>query len=114
MLRLTHRRDFLAAAKAQSKAMPGLILQARLRGDDDPWRIGFTCTKKIGNAVIRNRTRRRLREAARQTLGTFGLVGFDYVLIGRANTAARGFEDLKRDIISALGQIHSARTKTDS
>lgn len=109
MLHLRHRRDFLAAAKAQSQAVPGLILQARNRNDTNPLRIGFTCTKKIGNAVVRNRTRRRLREVARLTLPTLGLAGFDYVLIGRAATATRAFEALQKDIISALQRIHAPR-----
>jgi ribonuclease P protein component len=106
MQRLKHRQDFLAAAKAQSQAMPGLVLQARARDDQSPLRVGFTCTKKIGNAVIRNRTRRRLREAARLTLPEHGRAGFDYVLIGRAATATRAFEALQKDIISALTRIH--------
>ncbi len=109
MQRLKHRRDFLAAAKALSQAMPGLVLQGRARGDDAPPRVGFTCTKKIGNAVLRNRVRRRLREAARLTLGENGHAGFDYVLIGRAGTANRTFEALQKDIISALQRIHAPR-----
>ncbi len=111
MLRLKHRRDFLAAAKALSQAMPGLVLQGRARGDDAPLRIGFTCTKKIGNAVQRNRMRRRLREAARLTLEQNGRTGFDYVLIGRAGTTNRTFEALQKDIISALQRIHAPRPK---
>jgi ribonuclease P protein component len=109
MQRLKHRRDFLAAAKALSQAMPGLVLQGRARGDDEPPRVGFTCTKKIGNAVVRNRVRRRLREAARLTLNESGRLGFDYVLIGRAGTANRTFEALQKDIISALQRIHAPR-----
>jgi ribonuclease P protein component len=107
MQRLTRRQDFLAAAKALSQPTPGLIMQARARGDSQPIRIGFTCTKKIGNAVVRNRTKRRLREAARLTLVPNGRCGFDYVLIGRAATARRSFEALQKDIISALNRIHA-------
>ncbi len=109
MQRLKLRRDFLSAAKALSQAMPGLVLQGRARGDDAPPRIGFTCTKKIGNAVVRNRVRRRLREAARLTLHQNGHSGFDYVLIGRAGTETRAFEALQKDIISALQRIHAPR-----
>ena len=68
--RLTRRRaEFLrAAAKGRKAPMPGLVLQALPRDDQAPARLGFTVTKKIGNAVIRNRTRRRLKEAARLVL----------------------------------------------
>jgi ribonuclease P protein component len=109
--RLLRRRDFLAAAKAMSQAMPGVVVQARVRGDDKTACVGFTCTKKLGNAVIRNRIRRRLREAARLVLPQAARPGFDYVLIGRATTATRGFEALQKDIISALSRIHLARDK---
>lgn len=88
--------------------MPGLVLQVRDRKDGLPPRIGFTTTKKLGNAVIRNRTKRRLREAARLGLGGFALCGFDYVLIGRAATAARPFAALRQDLIAAVGRLHPA------
>jgi ribonuclease P protein component len=107
MQRLTDRRDFLAAAKAASQASQGVVIQARNRADTKPPRVGFTCTKKLGNAVQRNRTRRRLREAARLTLPQAAVAGFDYVLIGRLATATRGFEALQKDIISALKRIHA-------
>ena len=77
------RADFLAAARAQRSGQSGLLLQARNRGDDGPLRIGYTCSKKIGNAVTRNRAKRRLREVARQVLPELGQAGWDYVLIGR-------------------------------
>jgi ribonuclease P protein component len=108
MQRLLDRRDFLAAAKAQSVALPGVLVQARYRLDDAPARLGFTCTKKLGNAVVRNRVRRRMREAARKVLWAKAQPGFDYVLIGRNTTASRSFEALQKDIISALERIHAA------
>jgi ribonuclease P protein component len=105
--RLLHRRDFLAAAKAPSQAMPGVVIQCRRRGDAENPRVGFTCTKKLGNAVIRNRIRRRLREAARLTMPAIANPGCDYVLIGRATTENRTFEALRKDIISALNKLHA-------
>ena len=73
MERLKKRADFVAAARAVSKARPGLVLQARARGDEARACVGFTATRKIGNAVRRNRARRRLREVVRLTLGPAGL-----------------------------------------
>jgi ribonuclease P protein component len=106
--RLFHRKDFLAAAKGFSQAVNGVVVQARARDDENPPRMGFTCTKKLGNAVARNRTRRRLKEAARLAAEPYLKSGFDYVLIGRATTRNRGFEELKKDIISALNRIHAS------
>lgn len=83
------------------------MVQGRNRRDDGGVRVGFTCSKKVGNAVARNRAKRRLREAARMILSKHGHAGWDYVLIGRANeTAQRDFEDLKRDLIYAVKKIH--------
>ena len=84
--------------------MPGFILQIRNRGDDDPRiRVGFTCSKKVGNAVARNRAKRRLREIARLVLPQHGAPGHDYVLIGRAGvTATRPFEQMLDDLRKAL------------
>jgi ribonuclease P protein component len=111
---LRKRADFLRAARARRQAGPGLILQARQRGPDDPpaplIRVGFTATKKIGNAVARNRAKRRLRAIARETLPTRGHPGWDYVLIARADvTATRPFADLVQDLTRALEKIHAPR-----
>ena len=67
MERLKRRQDFVAAAKAAYAAMPGMVVQARDRKDANHPRVGFTATKKLGNAVIRNRIKRRLREIAPET-----------------------------------------------
>ena len=68
MERLKRRQDFVAAARALSEATPGMVVQARNRLDIGGPRLGFTCSKKIGNAVIRNRSKRRMREVARLVL----------------------------------------------
>jgi ribonuclease P protein component len=82
--------------------MPGVVLQVLPRDDTGPARLGFTVTKKIGNAVVRNRTRRRLKEAARLVLASQPLAGVDLVLIGRAGTAKRDFSALQNDVRRAL------------
>jgi ribonuclease P protein component len=84
--------------------MPGLVLQALPREDTGPARLGITVTKKIGNAVTRNRTRRRLKEAARLVLNTHILNGVDIVLIGRSGTATRPFTALQDDLRKALSR----------
>lgn len=104
---LSKRSEFLAAARARRQGTKSMMVQGRNRKDEAGCRVGFTCSKKVGNAVARNRAKRRLREAARHILPTHGRAGWDYVLIGRANeTAARNFEDLKRDLIYAIKKIH--------
>ena len=103
--RLKQRADFLRAAKNGRKtAMPGLVLQALARGEPGPARIGFTVTKKVGNAVIRNRTRRRLKEAARLLLRERPVASVDLVLIGRDTTRSRPFPALIDDIRRALAK----------
>ncbi|MBY8974371.1 ribonuclease P protein component [Rhodobacteraceae bacterium NNCM2] len=101
------RRDFLACARARKWVAPGMIVQGRARGDDTPPRVGYTCSKKVGNAVARNRAKRRLREAARAVIAAEGRTGWDYVLIGRAEaTASRPFTDLVGDLTKALSRLH--------
>jgi ribonuclease P protein component len=103
--RLKRRAEFLrVAAKGRKVPMPGLVLQALVRDDDAPARLGFTVTKKVGNAVVRNRTRRRLKEAARLLLAEHPVTGFDLVLIGRDGTRKRGFVALQDDIARALAK----------
>jgi ribonuclease P protein component len=105
---LTKRADFLRAARARHKRMAGMVVQARPRHDDDPvTRVGFTCSRKVGNAVARNRAKRRLRAVARLLQPRLGLPGWDYVLIGRADiTATRPFEALGQDLAEALVALH--------
>lgn len=85
--------------------MPGLVLQALTHPDPEarrPARCGFTVTKRVGNSVVRNRARRRLREAARLVLAEHPLTGCDIVLIGRDGTCARPFAELRADLERAL------------
>ena len=102
---MKRRAEFLrAAAKGRKAATPGLVLQALRRDDEAPIRVGLTVTKKIGNAVVRNRTRRRLKEAARLVLAEQAPPGVDLVLIGREGTAKRDFIALQEDLRRALGR----------
>lgn len=105
---VTRRADFLAAARARKQGTKGFMLQARNRNDESPAiRVGFTCSKKVGNAVARNRAKRRLREVARAVLPELGRAGWDYVLIGRAvETETRDFQDLLNDLCYALKKVH--------
>lgn len=104
------RRLFLAAAKGDKEVRRGLIVQARARDIDEPSktpvRYGLTASKKIGNAVARNRARRRLRAVAQEILPLEGQAGFDYVMIGRVHTALRPWSRLKSDLRSALRALH--------
>ena len=101
--RLKVRSEFLrVAAKGNKAPTHGVVLQALPRDDAEPARLGFTVTKKVGNAVVRNRTRRRLKEAARLLLRDRPVVGFDLVLIGRDHTRGRPFAALQDDIRRAL------------
>lgn len=86
--------------------MPGFVLLVRARGDGDPtMRVGFTVTKKIGNAVTRNRMKRRLRALARELLPARGLKGADHVLIGRAGGIERDFGQLRHELGKALAKV---------
>ncbi len=104
--RLKRRAEFLrVAAKGRRAATHGLVLQALSRDDQVSARIGFTVTKKIGNAVVRNRTRRRLKEAVRLELTQHTAAGVDLVLIGREGTRQRDFPGLRDDLRRALRKV---------
>jgi ribonuclease P protein component len=91
--------------------MPGFTLQARRRSDDDvAIRVGFTCSKKIGNSVTRNRAKRRLRAVAREVMPLAARPGWDYVLVGRPkSTVERNFALMVYELEAAMARIHAPR-----
>jgi len=108
---LTRRPDFLLANNGRRAAQPGFVLLVRPRDDADAtMRVGFTVTKKIGNAVVRNRMKRRLRALARELLPVRGVVGADHVLIGRQGGVERPFNQLRCELVRALDRAASGRT----
>ncbi|WP_294239563.1 ribonuclease P protein component [uncultured Sphingomonas sp.] len=108
---MTRRRDFLAANGGRRVAMPGFVLQVRPRDDGEATiRVGFTVTKKIGNAVVRNRMKRRLRALARDLLPAKGIAGADHVLIGRQGGIERDYAALTAELAKALTRAASPDT----
>ena len=100
------RRDYLAANKARRVVTAGFILLVRPRGDNDAkMRAGYTVTKKIGGAVVRNRMKRRFRALAQALLPGLGLAGADHVLIGRDGGNERDFASLHADLERALAKV---------
>lgn len=100
------RSDFLAANRGKRYATPGFVLLVRDRRDDSPAiRLGITITKKVGNAVIRNRMRRRFRALAQEMLADKGKAGADHILIGRDSGIERNFDALRADMVKALGKL---------
>ena len=118
--RLKRRAEFLRVAASRRKwAAPGLILQAAPAEPQDDTasaptiRVGFTCSKKVGNAVARNRAKRRLRAAAREVIGLEAAPSHDYVLIGRTETLRRPYALLLQDLRTALKRV-GVLPKSDS
>lgn len=108
---LARRADFLAANRGARAPMPGFVLLVRDRGDGDPAkRVGFTVTKKIGGAVVRNRMKRRFRVLAREILSDQGVPGADHVLIGRAGGIERDFALLRAELEKALRKVAKGGT----
>ena len=106
--RLRTRKDFLRLTRARRVHSASFVLQSHDRSDDAPLRIGFTCSKKVGNAVARNRAKRRLRELARSVFPVSGKSGHDYVLVGRANvTAITKFVAMQAELETALQKLHT-------
>lgn len=100
---MTRRPEYLAANAGRRAPTPGFVLLVRPRGDgDDAMRYGITVTKKVGNAVVRNRMKRRFRALLREFLPAFGIVGADHVLIGRNGGIEREWDALRRDFTKAL------------
>jgi ribonuclease P protein component len=111
---MNKRADFLRAAQALRRGTQGFSLQARERqtdeGPEGVIRIGYTCSKKLGNAVARNRAKRRLREIARAVIPAHGRPGWDYVLVGRPETTAtRDLAAMRTELERALRHIHEGR-----
>jgi ribonuclease P protein component len=106
ILRLTRRAEFLKVASGRRKSVaPGLILQALPQQPDAALRVGYTASRKVGNAVARNRARRRLRAAAAQILTAHAAAGHDYVVIARRETLMRPFGDLLGDLAAGLKRL---------
>ncbi len=117
LLPLKRRSEFLRVAGGRRKwVAPGLILQARpcptgaVSGSaEDTARVGFTVSRKVGNAVQRNRARRRLRAAVRHVMPGHAKAGYDFVVIGRSATLTRPFMFLLSDLESALKRLDAYR-----
>jgi ribonuclease P protein component len=118
MDRLRRRADFRAASSGLRTSAGGFVLQARLRGDDDGVRVGFTVSRQVGNAVERNRVRRRLREIVKlagDVEASEGMrKGHDYVLIGRRAALTLPFADMQRQFGTALRRVHSPESGRDT
>ena len=109
LAKLKTRADFLRVAAGRHRAArPGLVLQAAPcppESGGEAVRVGFTASRKVGNAVIRNRAKRRLRAAAAEVLARDGRPGTDYVLIARNGTGERPYAALLADLEAALRQV---------
>ena len=105
---LTRRADFLAANRGLRIARPGFVLLARAN-DSAGMRFGITVTKKIGNAVVRNRMKRRFRALLRDLLPNEGLAGHDHVLIGREGGVERDFAALRAELSAALARAKAGK-----
>ena len=96
--RLKKRAQFLAVRRGEKRRGPLFLLEVLERGGDGAPRVGFTVTKKVGNAVTRNRVRRRLKEAVRTRAGGDMAAGSDYVIVGRREVLGAAFDDLAREL----------------
>ena len=108
--RLTNRPQFLATAKGLTRPCGAVLIQTRDRADGDPAiGVGFTATRKLGGAVVRNRAKRRLREAARTLIPEHGLPGADSVLVARQSCAEREWPRWHDEVTTALIRLAADR-----
>ena len=116
ILVLKKRKDFVRVAKGVSKVTKTAILQAApsLSEESTPPKIGYTTTKKIGKANVRNKARRRMRAVIRELLPIYGMDNIEYVLIGRHNTHCCPYKELRSDIKWAIKKANSMLMPTDS
>ncbi len=102
------RTDFIALRNGRRWSTSTLILQSLTRADlDSNCRVGYTVTKKVGNAIVRNRIKRRLREAVRQSFPGHALLGHDYALIAKQRALNADFSKIVQDLKTALDRVHS-------
>ena len=114
MRRLKKRAEFLAVARGARSARRGFVLQSASTDDAEAEpRCGFTVTKKVGNAVVRNRVRRRLKEALRLETERVARPGRDHVVIGRRESLALPFATLRADLVGAFAQAHKTLAKSE-
>lgn len=114
---LKSRSEFLAVRGSARASVPVCLIEARKRpdgaiGDQGP-RFGFTVTKKLGNAVVRNRIRRRLKSAIAAISADHAKGGFDYVLVARSAAFDRPYEDVMADLIRAFNLLHKTPPRGD-
>jgi len=118
MTTLKTRTDFLRAAAGRKASTPGLMLQTcptpQPGGGLSAIRVGYTASRKVGNAVARNRAKRRLRALAREILVRDGRGGHDYVLVARSETILRPFAQLRSDLETAIAKIHAQRPRREA
>lgn len=110
-VRLKKRAEFLALRQGEKRRGPFFLLEVLTHRGDEPPRVGFTVTKKVGNAVVRNRVKRRLREAVRVHAAQDMAAGTDYVIVGRQESLAVPFEDLAGELSRRIAKPATRSTR---